>query len=150
MRGTVLGVLAALAFGGSALAADFVVVASSDPAIKKGAALDAGAKVALAPGATLTIMRPSGQITTLRGAPGGVTVPAMRVAAADSAKFEGLKALLQPPPEGRTFGARRGGICPPVETLTQLEDILRVADQAGCKTVARQALDAYIAKQPQQ
>src|SRR4051812_41298734 len=150
MRGALIGVLMALSFGGSALASDFIVVNSTDPAIKKGTAVDAGARLAVAPGATLTLIRASGEITTLkgaaagvagapgpalpggraageptplRGAPAGVTVRGARLAAADAAKFESLRALLQPPPEGRPFGARRGGVCPPVESLTALDDI---------------------------
>jgi hypothetical protein len=146
MRGAILGAILALSFGGSALASDYIVVASSDPAIKKGTAYDAGARVPLAAGATLTLMRASGEVTTVRGAANGTTIPGAKLAAADAAKFESLKALLQPPPEGRTFGARRGGVCPPAESLTTIEDIVRVGDQAGCKTVARQALESYTAK----
>ena len=149
MRGAILGVLAALSFGSAAIASDYVVVGSTDPAIKRGTALDAGQRVSLATGATLTVMRASGEVTTLRGAAGGAVVPGARLAAADTARFETLKALVQPPPEGRTFGARRGGICPPAATLTAMEDILRVADQAGCKSVAAQALDALVSKSAQ-
>ena len=149
MRGALIGAVLALGVGGSALASDYVVVNSTDPAIKRGTALDAGARVQLPAGATLTLMRASGEVVTLRGAAGGAMVPGSRLAAADAAKFETLKALVQPPPQGRTFGARRGGICPPAETLTAMEDILRVADQAGCKTVASQALEAYVAKSGQ-
>jgi hypothetical protein len=146
MRGAILGAFLALAVGGSALASDYVVVGSTNPAIKKGTAVDAGARLAIAAGQTVTLMRASGEITTVRGTANGAVVPGAKLASADAAKFEGLKALLQPPAEGRTFGARRGGVCPPVESLTTLEDILRVSEQAGCKTVARQALEAYIAR----
>ncbi|HEX7948513.1 MAG TPA: hypothetical protein VF495_27865 [Phenylobacterium sp.] len=135
-----------LAFGGTALASDYIVVNSTDPGIKKGQAFDAGARVQLAAGQTLTLMRASGEVTTLKGAPAGVVVPGAKLAAADAARFETLRALVQPPPEGRTFGARRGGICPAVEALTTLDDIVRVAETSGCKTVARQALEAYLAK----
>ena len=95
---------------------------------------------------TVTLMRASGEVTTLRGAAGGVALPGARLASADAARFETLRALVQPPPEGRTFGARRGGICPALESLTTLDDIVRVAETSGCKTVARQALEAYLAK----
>jgi hypothetical protein len=149
MRGAIIGALLALSFGTAAVASDYIVVASSDPAIKKGQAFDAGARVALPAGATLTLMRATGEITTVRGAAGGAVIPGAKLAAADAAKFESLKALMQPPPEGRTFGARRGGVCPPKESLATLDDILRVADQAGCKSVAREALDALAAKQGQ-
>jgi hypothetical protein len=92
-------------------------------------------------------MRATGEVTTLQAGPSGVTVPAARMAAADSARLDSLKALVEPPPAGRTFGARRGGFCPPAESAQTLDDILKLADQAGCKAEARQALDAYIAKQ---
>jgi len=146
MRKLLIGVVLSIAFGGAAMASDYIVVNSSDPNIKKGQALDAGTKVALAAGQTMTLMRASGEVTTLRGAAAGVTVPGARLAAADAARFETLRALVEPPPQGRTFGARRGGICPAVESLTTLDDIVRVAESSGCKTVARQALDAYLAK----
>jgi hypothetical protein len=149
MRGAIVGLLAALSFGGAAIASDYVVVNSTDPAIKRGMALDAGQHVALALGATLIVMRASGEVTTLRGSASGAVAPNVRLAAADTARFESLKALVQPPAEGRTFGARRGGICPPAETLIAMEDILRVADQGGCKSVANRALDALVAKSPQ-
>lgn len=146
MRKTLLGLALSLAFGGSALASDYIVVSSSNPDIKKGQAFDAGAKVALSPGQTLTLMRATGEVTTLKGAAAGVVVPGAKLAAADAARFETLRALVSPPPEGRTFGARRGGICPALEALTTLDDIVRVAETSGCKSVARQALDAYLEK----
>jgi hypothetical protein len=146
MRKLLIGLALSLAFGGIAAASDYIVVNSTDPAIKRGQALDAGARVNLGAGKTMTLMRASGEVTTLKGAPSGVTVPGAKLAAADSARFETLRALVSPPPQGRTFGARRGGICPALETLTSLDDIVRVAETSGCKTVARQALDAYLAK----
>ncbi len=149
MRNLLIGLALSLTCGTAALASDYIVVNSTDPAIKRGQAYDAGTRVQLGAGQTLTLMRASGEVTTLRGANGGVAVPGARLAAADSARFETLRALVQPPPEGRTFGARRGGICPALESLTTLDDIVRVAESSGCKTVARQALDAYLAKSGQ-
>jgi hypothetical protein len=146
MRKLLIGLALSVAFGGAAMASDYIVVSSSDPAIKRGQAFDAGAKVALGAGKTLTVMRASGEVTTLRGGAAGTTIPGARVAAADAARFETLRALVEPPPQGRTFGARRGGICPATESLTTLDDIVRTAESSGCKTVARQALDAYLAK----
>jgi hypothetical protein len=146
MRKILIGLALSFAFGGTALASDYIVVNSTDPGIKKGQAFDAGARVQLSPGQTLTLMRASGEVTTLKGAASGVVVPGAKLAAADAARFETLRALVQPPPEGRTFGARRGGICPAVEALTTLDDIVRVAETSGCKSVARQALEAYLAK----
>jgi len=149
MRKLLIGVALSVAFGGAAMASDYIVVNSSDPAIKRGQAFDAGAKVALGAGKTLTVMRASGEVTTIRGGASGATLPGARVAAADAARFETLRALVEPPPQGRTFGARRGGICPAMESLTTLDDIVRTAEASGCKTVARQALDAYLAKTSQ-
>jgi hypothetical protein len=147
MRKLLTGLVLSLMCGGAAMASDYIVVGSTEPAIKRGQAFDAGAKVALGAGKTVTLMRASGEVTTLRGSAGGVVVPANKLAAADAGRFETLRALVEPPPSGRTFGARRGGICPAVETLTTLDDIIRTAESSGCKTVARQALDAYLAKQ---
>ena len=147
MRRALYGALLAAAFAGAAQASDFIVVNSTDPGIPRGQALDGGARVPLAAGKTLTLMRASGEVTTLQGSAAGVVLPAARVAAADGARFETLKILLQPPPPGRSFGARRGGaICPDAATLTSLDDIVKVADQPGCKAEARAALDAYIAQ----
>lgn len=146
MRKLLIGVALSVAFGGAAMASDYIVVNSTDPAIKRGQAFDAGARVALGAGKTVTLMRASGEVTTLRGTAAGATVPGARMAAADTARFETLRALVEPPPQGRTFGARRGGICPALESLTTLDDIVRTAEASGCKTVARQALDAYLAK----
>lgn len=147
MRKLLTGLALSLICGGAAMASDYIVVGSTDPAIKKGQAYDAGAKLALGAGKTVTLMRASGEVTTLRGSTAGVTLPSAKLAAADAGRFETLRALVEPPPSGRTFGARRGGICPAVETLTTLDDIIRTAESSGCKTVARQALDAYLAKQ---
>lgn len=146
MRKLLIGVALSVAFGGAAMASDYIVVNSTDPAIKRGQAFDAGARVALGAGKMVTLMRASGEVTTLRGTASGATVPGARMAAADTARFETLRALVEPPPQGRTFGARRGGICPALESLTTLDDIVRTAESSGCKTVARQALDAYLAK----
>lgn len=146
MRRVLQGIAIALAVGGVAQAADFIVVNSTDPAITRGQSYDGGAHVPLASGKKLTLMRASGEVTSVTGGANGVTLPAQRVAANDAAKFDTLHALLAPPPEGRTFGARRGGFCPPVESMTTMDDILRVAQTSGCKAEARQALDAYIAK----
>ena len=147
MRRIILGALLAASVAGVASASDYIVVNSTDPSIKRGMALDAGMRVPVAAGKTLTILRASGEDTTLQAGAAGVTVPGARLAANDSAKFDSLKALIEPPPQGRTFGARRGGFCPPAASATTLDDILKLADQSGCKAEAREALDAYVAKQ---
>ena len=145
MRKTLIGLALSFAFAGAAVASDYIVVNSTDPGIKRGQAYDAGAKVALASGQTLTLMRASGEVTTLRGAAAGAIVPGAKLSSADAARFETLRALVQPPPEGRTFGARRGGMCAPASALLTMDDILRAAE-TGCKTQAREALNAFIDK----
>ena len=146
MRRLLIGVLLAAGLAGAANASDYIVVNSTDPSVKRGLALDAGMRVPVAAGKSLTVMRASGEVTTLQAGPTGVTLPGARLASADGAKFDSLKALLDPPPQGRTFGARRGGFCPPAASAATLDDILKLADQSGCKSEAREALDAYIAK----
>src|SRR6476661_8867071 len=106
MRKLLIGAVLSLAFGASAMASDYIVVNSTDPSIKRGQAFDAGTKVPLGAGQTVTLMRASGEVTTLKGAAAGVTIPGAKLAAADAGKFETLRALVSPPPEGRTFGAR--------------------------------------------
>ena len=150
IRKLLIGLAVSMACATAAAASDYIVVGSTDPAIKRGQAFDAGARVPLGAGKTLTLMRASGEVTTVSGAASGIVIPAARLASADSARFETLRALVEPPPQGRTFGARRGGICPAVESLTTLDDIIRTAEASGCKTVARQALDAYLAKTSEQ
>ena len=146
MRRVLYGVVLALGLGGVANASDFIVVNSTDPSIARGQAFDAGVRVPLAAGKTLKLMRPSGEVTTVQGAASGVILPGQKLAANDSARFDTLKALLDPPPTGRTFGARRGGFCPPAESLVTMDDIVRVAQTSGCKSEARTALDAFLAK----
>jgi hypothetical protein len=147
MRKLLIGITLSLAVGGTAVASDYIAVSSTDPAIKRGQSFDAGERVTLGAGKTLTLMRASGEVVTVRGGAAGATIPGAKLAAADAARFETLKALVEPPPTGRTFGARRGGICPAVETLVTLDDIVRVAETSGCKTVAREALDNYLSKE---
>lgn len=146
MRRILIGVLLAAGIAGVANASDFIVVNSTDPGVKRGQALDAGMKVPVAPGKSITVMRPSGEVITLQGGSSGVTLPGVRLASSDTARFDSLKALIDPPPQGRTFGARRGGVCPPATSATTLDAILKLADTSGCKAEAREALDAYIAK----
>ena len=146
MRRVLYGVVLALGLGGVANASDFIVVNSTDPSIARGQAFDAGARVPLAFGKTLKLMRPSGEVSTVEGAASGVVLPGQKLAANDSARFDTLKAFLDPPPAGRTFGARRGGFCPPADSLVTMDDIVRVAQTSGCKSEAPTALDAFLAK----
>ena len=145
MRSVFLGLtLAIAAAAGAAGAADYVVVKSTDPAIKPGLGLDSGQRVALGAGQTLTLIAAAGDVTTLRGGPSGAMAPARRTNPADAGKLDTLRAIIDPPPAGRTFGGRRGGVCPDAGALKTVDDIL-AAQSAGCGSVAREALDARAA-----
>ena len=145
MRRTILAFMLAAGVAGAAHAADFVVVKSTDPAVKPGLELDAGQRIALAAGQTLTLMSASGSVSTLHGALGGAMTPRAG-GPADDARMAALKVLVDPSPTGRTFGARRSGICPDPSTLTTLDDILSVQSD-GCAAQARLALQAYVDEQ---
>ncbi len=142
MRRLVLGGFLALAMGGVAVAHDFIVVSSTDPAIHTGQSLDAGTHLAVASGKSISLIRSSGEVVTLHGAAGGVTLPGVQTAQADSGRYDALHALFQAPPAGRTFGARRG-FCPSADALTTLDAIIQ-ADKNGCKRASREAFQAYL------
>jgi hypothetical protein len=140
MRVLGLGIALAFALGANAMAGDFIAVSSNDPGIRPGQALNAGGHIALPPGASLTLIRPSGEVLSLRGAVGGVTLPGPTPARAN--QYAAVQSLFTPPPAGRTFGARRG-FCPGPEVLDSIEAILR-ADKSGCKKAARAAFRTYL------
>jgi hypothetical protein len=139
-----LALVLALGAAGVASAADYVLVSSTDPALKPGLELDGGQHLALAAGKTATLMAAAGDITTLRGGPSGATAPPRK--GGDPARLAALKVLVEPPTGGRTFGGRRGGVCPDADNLTTLDDILQAQD-GGCVTEARRAFDALVARQ---
>lgn len=147
MRKAILGFVLAAGLGGAAQAADYVVVGSTDPALKPGSQLDAGQRVPLGVGKTLTLMTSTGAVSTLRGAAGGVLTPRAG-GQADNSKLAALRALVEPAPIGSTFGARRSGVCPDPASLTTLDQILAVRT-GGCAAQAKIALDAYVAQQAQ-
>ena len=136
--------LAALATG--AAAGDYLVVRSSDPAFSRGQAFNAGARVTLAIGGTLTLMHASGDVVTMRGAAGGVSLPHRVASAPDADRMAVLKFILARAP--REDAARptrtRGGICPTVEAITTLDAITQV-QQGGCADEAAQALEIFLA-----
>lgn len=146
VRGVLLGLALAGGVASVAQAADYVVVASTAPSYRPGDELDAGARVDVGPGQVLTLIHASGDVTTVRGAAAGASVPARRATAdADMNRMVGLKALIGPAPTGRTFGGRRSGVCPLAENLVTIDAILG-AKKAGCEAPARAALEAYVAK----
>lgn len=145
MRRLSIGIALALAFAGAAQAADYLIVASTDPALARGAELDGGQRIPLGAGRTLTLLTDSGEVTTVRGAAGGVVLP-RRAAPPAPERLATLKLILSPAPApARTFGGRRGGVCPDPGGLTTIDQITAV-QQAGCEAEARKALEAYLAK----
>ncbi|MBX3484056.1 hypothetical protein [Phenylobacterium sp.] len=143
MRRAILGVLLALGVAGAAGAAEYVVVASTDPAVKVGASVDAGQRLALGAGQTVRLMSASGEVSTLKGGASGATVP--KAAASDPVRVQALAALVSPPPTGRVFGGRRGGVCPDPADLKSFDAIL-AAQAGGCASAAREAFDTYLAR----
>ncbi|ODT89595.1 hypothetical protein [Phenylobacterium sp. SCN 70-31] len=141
-----LGLILAGGVAGAALAADFVVVASTDPAVKPGVEFSGGERIALGAGQTARLMSASGAITTVRGGPQGAVAPRPG-AATDPSRLAQLKILVDPPPTSRTFGARRSGVCPDPAHLTTLDHIL-AAQKAGCANQARTALQALVSAEP--
>ena len=145
MRTAILGVtLAIAAVAGAARAADYVVVKSTAPDIKAGLTLNGGQRIDLGAGQSLTLIAAAGDVTMLKGSASGAVIPARRTAAADTGKLEALRVLIDPPPAGRTFGGKRGGVCPDPSHLKTVDEILSV-QQAGCATAARAALDMLAA-----
>jgi len=144
MRGIAFGAVLALSLASTAVAADFIVVSSNQPEIRIGQALQAGSRAQVEAGHSVMLMRPSGEVITLKGAPGGAVLPAV-TAKTDDAKFAGVQALFARPPSGRTFGARRG-LCPGPEILDNIPAMVR-ANQSGCKSDARSALQDFLKSQ---
>lgn len=143
----VLGLALAVSLAGLAQAADYVVISSTDPALSRGKALDAGARVALAPGRSLTVMHASGNVLTLKGSAAGVVLPKRSVSPADADRMNVLKVMVSPKASQRAtsgFGRTRSGVCPLPESLTTLDQIV-AAHSANCAAAAEAALDAYVA-----
>jgi hypothetical protein len=130
--------------GTAALAADYVVARSNVATIAKGAQFAAGASVPLEPGQMLTMVSAGGEVLVLKGAAGGVRLPAL-ASGPQSASVAALTALVNRPPPRRSFGAMRGKEnCPAAETLNTMENILAASAIEGCATMAREALERYL------
>jgi hypothetical protein len=136
------------AIAGPALASDYVVVASTDPAVHRGLELTAGQRLALAPGRTATLMHASGDILVLRGSATGAVTPRARSASqAEADRLAVLRLLVSTTPKtvvAETNGRTRA-LCPPPGALVTLDGIAE-AGKAGCTDAASAALDAYVAK----
>ncbi|MEW5683371.1 MAG: hypothetical protein AB1942_00485 [Pseudomonadota bacterium] len=142
----VMAGLALAAVAGAAAARDYIVVSSTDPAMVRGQSFPAGARVSLAPGRTLTLMHASGNLVTVRGAAAGVvTLPSRQSSQAEADRLAIMRTIVAPAPKAG-LRATRGGICPEAGALTSLDAIAQAA-QSGCKPVASEALEAWIAAQ---
>ena len=95
MRGMLLGLAIAMA-AGAAHAGDLIVVSSTDPAIARGAELQSGTKVALAPGKTLVLIDTAGQVVRVSGSANGVVLPRRQIAANDE-RLAVMKLLVAQP-----------------------------------------------------
>lgn len=142
--------LAGLALAAPAAARDYIVVGTTDPGVARGQAYDAGVRIALPPGRTLTLMHASGDLVTLRGAAGGVVLPRRAASRGDADRLAILKVIVAPA-ERRTVGGERlsrtRSLCPAPVNLTTLDAIVQV-QEAGCADEAGQALEAWIAAHP--
>lgn len=133
----------------NAVAADYVVVRSSDPTLLRGQAFDAGARLPLAAGSSATLMHASGDVVTLVGADGGISLP-RRVATAANADRLAIVKFILARKSGESHASMprtRGGICPPLDSVTTLDAIAQVY-QGGCAGEAAAALDAFLASAP--
>lgn len=144
MHRIVLGVLTAAGLAGAAHAADFVVVASTDPAIPRGRELDAGEQIPLAIGKTLVVIDTAGQVTRLTGAQGGASAPRRQQMASVNAEKMAILKMLVAQPRTRRGAALEKPVCPDAASLTQMDPILAAAQVDGCLTTARGAFETYV------
>lgn len=150
LRRAALPGLACALIGGAACAHDYVVVATTEPAIVRGTAVDGGQRLAISPGHSVTLMHAGGALVTLKGANGGVVAPLRKTASADTARLEVFRTMVAAKPREKTegLGSRRtrGGVCPSPDTLTSLDAIAQV--QPACPEAAAEALGAWLARTP--
>lgn len=151
VRFRLASILAGLALAGLATAAaarDYVVVSSTDPGVARGQAFSAGARLAVGPGKSVTLMHASGDLVRLQGAAGGVLLPKRVASQGDADRLAILKAIVAPAERSASGGLKlartRAGVCPPTANVTTLDAIVQVYE-AGCPTVAAEALEAWLA-----
>lgn len=152
LRRATLAALALATIGGAAAAArDYVVVASTEPTVPRGLTIDAGMRLAVTPGRSVTLMHASGDVLKLNGAAGGVVAPARKAASADAARLEVLRVMVTPNTREVSVGSAqrrsRGGVCPSPDSLTTLDAIAAV-QTAGCADIAASAFEAWLAAHP--
>lgn len=152
-RALLLGLGLAGVAATAAAASDYVVVASSNPAIARGQTFDSGGRLALPMGQTLTLMHASGTVFTVKGAAGGVLLPRRPASSEDADRLATLRFIIAPadrPAQPAPTRIRtRGGVCPLPAALTSLNDI-RDAVANGCPESAGPAFDAWLAAAPRE
>jgi hypothetical protein len=148
---SLLAGFALAAFATAAAARDYVVVSSNDPAVARGQSFAAGARLPLPAGKTATLMHASGDLVRIKGAAGGVLLPRRAASQGEADRLAILKEIVAPAERSTVGGMKlaktRGGVCPRPEAVAALDAIVQV-HEAGCPTVAAQALDAWFASHP--
>lgn len=144
MRGLLLGLLLATGLAGAAEAADFVVVSSTDPAIPRGQEFAGGGSVRIAPGRSVVMIDPAGNVKRLSGGVAAIALPRRQLASLDEQRMGVLKLLVAPPRMKRSLPAL-DRVCPDADLAT-FDGIVTVAQVDGCLARARAAFDAYVAK----
>lgn len=148
LPGTLAVAIACGLAAGAAAAHDYVVVASTEPAVARGSGVSAGQLLAIAPGHAVTLMHANGDLLTLRGAAGGVPAPKRQAGEADTARLDVLRTLVTAREETREgLGANgrrtRGGVCPSPEALLTLDAIAQAA-QSSCSGAAGSAMENWL------
>lgn len=143
--------LALAALATAAAARDYIVVSSTDPVVVRGQSYDAGARLALAAGKTVTLMHASGDLVRLKGAAGGIVLPKRAASQGEADRLAILKVIVAPP-ERQAAGSvamrkTRSGICPTPDRVNSLDAIVQV-HAAGCAAVAAEALEAWFVAHP--
>ena len=144
MRKFVLGVLLAGGLAGAAEAADFVVVSSTDPAIPRGREYASGQALQIAPGKSVVLIDPAGNVKRLVGGATAQALQRRQLASVDEQRMAVVKLLVAPARVRRT-GPKLDQACPEADLAT-FEGILTVAPVDGCLTRARDAFEAYVGK----
>lgn len=148
---SILAGLALAAFASAAAARDYVVVSSTDPAVVRGQSFSAGARLALPVGKTATLMHATGDLVRIKGADGGVLLPRRAASQGEADRLAILKVIVAPADRqtagGISLRKTRSGICPSIENVQGLDAIVQV-HQAGCPSVATEAMEAWIAAHP--
>jgi hypothetical protein len=142
MRTIMIGLALAIGMAGAARAADFVVVSSTDPAIARGVEFSSGQVVSVAPGRSVVLIDPGGNVKRL--AAGSAALPRRQLASVDAERMAVVKMLVAPPRVRRAMPTINP-TCPDAD-LGTFEGIVTVAPVDGCLSRARDAFDAYVGK----